>query len=225
MHDHHFWKHFHEHRHDFGGRGGPFGGQRGRRPGWFGFGGGGPGGFDFMRGRKLSSSELHLVLLALIEEKPRHGYDLIKAIDEKSGGFYVPSPGVIYPALTYLEEAEYITAQAEGSRKLYSLTDAGRAHLEKRRDEVDEILGRLEAIGQRMGRVREAFTDEDDSELPPPPRGPWSTRVELGAALADFHAAIKSSRRLSTDDVAQIVSIIRRAAAAIRAVVEGDRDR
>jgi DNA-binding PadR family transcriptional regulator len=235
MHEHHFWKHFHhdnrDDRRDFGGRGGPFGGRGGRRGGWFGFGPGGPGGFDVGRGRKLSSGELQLVLLALLHEKPRHGYDLIKAIDETSGGFYVPSPGVIYPALTYLEEAGEITAAAEGSRKLYSLTDAGREHLAKDRAVVDEILKRLEAIGERMGRVREAFDDDDrdgDFQIPPsdfpPPfpggRGPWGAHVELGQAIRDFHIAMRNAKRLSPEALVQIVGIIRRAAAAIRNVVE-----
>lgn len=237
MHEHHFWKHFQDERRealrDFAGRGrGPFGGRGPvvppmvppRRGGWFGFGGGGPGGFDVGRGRKLSSGELQLVLLALIDDKPRHGYDLIKAIDEKSGGFYVPSPGVIYPALTYLEEAGDIHAEVEGSRKLYSLTDAGREHLAKERPVVDEILKRLEAIGERMGRVREAFTDEEDSDFPPPlgGRGPWTAHVELGQAIRDFHIAMRNAKRLSPEALAQIVSIIRRAAEAIRAVAEGE---
>lgn len=238
MHEHHFWKHFHGDKRDevrdFGGRGGPFGGARGgRRGGWFGFGGGGPGGFDVGRGRKLSSGELQLVLLALLNDKPSHGYDLIKAIDTKSGGFYVPSPGVIYPALTYLEEAGEITAQTEGSRKHYSLTDAGRDHLAKERPVVDEILKRLEAIGERMGRVREAFTDEDDArelprfDLPPPPPmggrgGPWAVHMELGQAIRDFHVSMRNAKRLSPEGVVEIVAIIRRAAAAIRTVVESE---
>lgn len=240
MHEHHFWKHFqndhHNERHSFGGRGGPFGGRGGRRGGFFGFGPGGPpGGFEVGRGRKLSSGELQLVLLALLHEKPRHGYDLIKAVDEKSGGFYVPSPGVIYPALTYLEEAGEITAEVEGSRKQYSLTDAGKDHLAKERPVVDEILKRLEAIGERMGRVREAFTDEDDADpevqvppgFPPPAfgprgRGPWGAHHELGQAMRDLHIAMSNAKRLSPEMLVQIVGIIREAAAAIRNVVENE---
>lgn len=255
MHERHFWKHLHDIKHEFGGRGGPFGGgggRRGGRGGWFGFGGGGPGGFgpggfDVTRGRKLSSAELQLVLLALIDEKSRHGYDLIKALDEKSGGFYVPSPGVIYPALTYLEEAEQVVAEAQGSRKLYSLTDNGREQLTKRRAEADEILGRLAAIGERMSRVREAFTDDGESDFPPGPpgppgpfgppgppgppgrfggmpRGPWAAHADLGAAIADFHVAMKHAKRLSPEAITEIIAIIRRAAGAIRDVAEQDRE-
>ena len=137
----------------------------------------------------------------------------------------MPSPGVIYPALTYLEEAGDITAEATGSRKLYTLTDSGREHLTKERAVVDEILKRLEAVGERMGRVREAF-DEEDSEVPPPfgggGRNPWGAHVELGHAIRDLHIAMHGAKRLSPDTIVEIVSIIRRAAGAIRAVVENE---
>lgn len=111
------------HRRGGGGHGfGPFGGF-----------GGGPGGFggfgdDAMpRGRQFSADDLQLLLLALLAEQPSHGYELIKALDTRSSGFYAPSPGMVYPALTYLEELGYVTVQAEGNRKRYALADAGRA--------------------------------------------------------------------------------------------------
>ena len=146
---------------------GPFGhqGGRGRGHGFrpFGFGGG-PGDFGFRAGRKISSKDLQLLLLALVGEKPRHGYDLIKAIEELSNGFYSPSPGVIYPALTYLEEAGDAASEAEGTRKLYHLTEAGRATLLARRAEADGILDQLKEQGRRMDRVREAFSGEESGE-------------------------------------------------------------
>ena len=92
---------------------------------WGGFGG------NFRIGRMLASGDLRLVALYLIEQQPRHGYDLIKAIEEHSHGFYSPSPGIVYPALTYLEEAGYVTSAAEGNKKLYTITEEGRA-LQKR---------------------------------------------------------------------------------------------
>ncbi|KQR62108.1 PadR family transcriptional regulator [Acidovorax sp. Leaf160] len=85
---------------------------------------------------------LRLVLLRLIAGKPRHGYELIKAIEEQLGGSYSPSPGVIYPALTLLEELGYVTVTAEGGRKLHTATDAGHAHLRERQGEVDALLAR-----------------------------------------------------------------------------------
>ena len=101
-------------------RGGHFGGFGA------GFGHGtGLGGRGFFGGRKLGSGELQLVILALLEERPRHGYEIIKALEDTSKGFYAPSPGMVYPALTYLEEVGYATVEAEGSKKLYRITDAG----------------------------------------------------------------------------------------------------
>src|SRR6202789_723884 len=112
------WSHFEAMaRRRFGGFGGPGGGFGG--PGG-GFGGPGWGGFgdNFRIGRMLASGDLRLVALYFIEEQPRHGYDLIKAIEEKTAGLYSPSPGIVYPALTFLEEAGWVTSSAEGNKKL-----------------------------------------------------------------------------------------------------------
>ena len=84
-------------------------------------------------GRKLASADLQLLILELLAEKPRHGYEIIKALDERSKGFYAPSPGMVYPALTYLEEIGHATVETEGARKLYHITELGRAHLEEHR--------------------------------------------------------------------------------------------
>jgi DNA-binding PadR family transcriptional regulator len=73
----------------------------------------------------LSAADLQLILLALLEERPRHGYDFIKAIEELTGGAYTPSPGMIYPALSYLDEIGQVTAQPDGAKKQYRLTEAG----------------------------------------------------------------------------------------------------
>src|SRR5262245_60273945 len=93
--------------------------------GFFGRGGGG----DVPPSRRLSSSDLQLLVLALLAERPAHGYELIKTIEERSGGFYSPSPGVIYPALTFLEEIGQAHVAQDGTRKLYSITPQGEAHL------------------------------------------------------------------------------------------------
>jgi DNA-binding PadR family transcriptional regulator len=105
------------------------------------------------RRRMFEAGELRLVLLNLIAEQPRHGYDLIRAIEEMTGGDYAPSPGVVYPTLTMLEDMGLIEeGQADGARKLYSATDAGRAHLEERREEVDALMSRLQALGAKRAR-------------------------------------------------------------------------
>jgi DNA-binding PadR family transcriptional regulator len=145
------------------GRFGGFGG--GRHGGNF-----GDGGEDLMRARRmLAQGDLRLVALALIAEAPRHGYEIIKLLEEKTADWYSPSPGIVYPTLTYLEEAGYVTASTEGSKKLYTITDEGRSYLESNRDLVDVVLDRLSALGERVNRWRRAARGErkDRRSLPP----------------------------------------------------------
>src|SRR6516164_5768917 len=140
--------------------GGRWGGGRGWR-GHFGPGhgwGGRHGGGNMMRaGRMLAQGDLRLIALALIAEQPRHGYEIIKVLEDKTAGWYSPSPGIVYPTLTYLEEAGYVTAEVEGAKKRYAITDEGRAHLEENRDFVDAVLERLAFIGERGARMRRRF--------------------------------------------------------------------
>src|ERR1700681_3484504 len=131
-------------------------GRGGRGRHGFGFGGRhGMGAGDMFRaGRMLATGDLRLIALALIAEQPRHGYEIIKVLEDKTAGWYSPSPGIVYPTLTYLEEAGYVTAQAEGAKKLYTITDMGRAHLEENRAFVDAVLERFAAIGEKAARIR-----------------------------------------------------------------------
>ena len=116
---------------DFGD--GPAGGGRGRR---------GP-----RRGRQrmFGSGELRLVLLKLIADEPRHGYDLIRAVEELTFGEYAPSPGVVYPTLTLLQDMGLIEeAKADGPRKAFQITGDGRKHLDEKAGEVEALFERLE---------------------------------------------------------------------------------
>ena len=153
---HKFPFHHHADEHDdrraAGGRG-PFGrplwGERGERPDRHGPGHG-PGhrGGPFGRGRFFDNGVLRLVVLALIVEQPRHGYEIIKEIEDRTGGAYAPSAGVIYPTLTLLEETGQIEVMsAEGNKKLYAATDAGRATVEENRAAIDAVLARFAEAG------------------------------------------------------------------------------
>jgi DNA-binding PadR family transcriptional regulator len=123
------------------GRGGEEGGRHGRHRHGHAFFREGPGG----RGRVFDQGELRLVLLALIAEAPRHGYEIIKAIEDRLGGSYSPSPGVIYPTLTLLNELGFATvSESGGGRKLYTITDEGRAHLAENQTVVDAVFARME---------------------------------------------------------------------------------
>jgi DNA-binding PadR family transcriptional regulator len=122
------------------------------------------------RRRMFDGSELRLILLALIADEPRHGYDLIKLIEERTGGAYAPSPGVVYPTLTLLAEMGLIEERAsEGAKKLFGVTAAGEAHLEEHAEAVTLLMGRLAemavmrektdgaSIRRAMGNLREVL--------------------------------------------------------------------
>lgn len=150
---HGLWHAIGRHRHRHGG--GPFWGGRGER----GFG----DDDSLTRGRKFTGEDLQLMLLALIAEAPRHGYELIKALEARSNGFYAPSPGMVYPALTYLEELGYVTVQQEGNRKRYEIAEAGQAYLEAHRDMVDMMLAKLSFVASKMESMRRAYAADDDN--------------------------------------------------------------
>ena len=135
-----------------GARGG-FGGPGGWGNEWSQWGGGrGRGGPR--RGGMFRPGELRLVLLKLIADQPRHGYDLIQSIEEMTGGAYAPSPGVVYPTLTMLQDMGLIEERAtEGTRKAFAVTGEGTVHLEERREEVDALIARLTEHGDRERRA------------------------------------------------------------------------
>lgn len=139
-----FGRHHHHHRHCA-----PRGASWGR----------GPFRFDWSEGdggrsrRKIDSGELRLVLLKLIADTPRHGYDLIRAIEEMTGGRYAPSPGIVYPTLALLDEMGQIAEQAsDDTRKRYAITPEGAMHLEENREKLEALLARLTAMGEEARR-------------------------------------------------------------------------
>ena len=193
--------------------GGRWGGGRGWR-GHFGpghGGGGRHGGGNMMRaGRMLAQGDLRLIALALIAEQPRHGYEIIKVLEDKTAGWYSPSPGIVYPTLTYLEEAGYLTAEVEGAKKRYAITEEGRAHLEENRDFVDAVLERLGAMGERVTRMRRRAQSEEDER-----RGP-SVSPMVRAAIENLREV--AAKRLDDDAEAEakVVEVLARAAAELK---------
>jgi DNA-binding PadR family transcriptional regulator len=177
--------------------------------------GDGMGSRAFGMGRKLASVDLQLLILALLADKPRHGYEIIKALDERSKGFYVPSPGMVYPALTYLEEIGHAVIEADGTRKLYHITDAGREYLDQNRAKADSLFAQFERVGDRMDRVRRAMKvgGTDDGSVSDQQEGRGSkelirARHELKLALADkWDSPLEEQQR--------IVEILKRASAEI----------
>ena len=171
----------------FGGGHGPFG---------RGFGGGGG------RERMFDQGEFQLVLLHLLAEKPSYGYELIKTLEERLAGGYTPSPGVVYPTLTLLEEGGFTSAStAEGGRKVYTITPAGLEHLQANQKRVGEILERLKETGEEFERgrspeFRRAFKDLQ--------------RAILGVAMRG-----RSARGLTPEQVRKITEAIEAATRAI----------
>jgi DNA-binding PadR family transcriptional regulator len=127
----------------------------------------------------FEAGELRLVLLKLIADEPRHGYDLIRAIEDLTGGEYAPSPGVVYPTLTLLQDMGLIEeAKEKGPRKPFQATDDGRQHLEEKADEVEALFERLEEFAPR----------ERDSAGPP-----------IGRAIKNLMTAL--SHRVGRDGI------------------------
>jgi DNA-binding PadR family transcriptional regulator len=169
------------------------------------------GGGDMIRaGRMLASGDLRLIALALIAEQPRHGYEIIKVLEDKTAGWYSPSPGIVYPTLTFLEEAGYVTAQAEGAKKLYTITDEGRAHLDDNRGFVDAVLERLAVWGERIGRMRRRFgADEERDDRNGLPR-------LVRAALDNLRAVAAERLAADAEAEAKVVDVLARAAQELR---------
>lgn len=105
------------------------------------------------RSRMFEQGDLRFVVLKLLAEKPAHGYEIIKAVENRFGGTYAPSPGIVYPTLTLLEEEGLIAiVETIGARKLYGLTEAGRHELERSRRDVERVFERMQEYKQRYGR-------------------------------------------------------------------------
>jgi DNA-binding PadR family transcriptional regulator len=214
---------------------GRHGGRGGHRHGGF-FGRHGRGGGDgFRMGRKLGAGDLQLLLLHLLDEAPRHGYELIKDLEQRTSFYYSPSPGVIYPALTYLEEIGFASVEAEANKKLYRITETGAAFLKENRNSAEAMLSELIEIGRRFARAQQAMSAEDgnpdeqeENELGTWPlgerrfgrmrRGHERSR-EVGGFLEarhDLKHALAEKLGASPEDDKRIADILRRAAAEIR---------
>ena len=128
----HHGPHAHEHHHHrgpHGGHGGPGGGQGGRGP------------------RMFDAGAMRYVVLQLIAEKPRHGYEIIKALESRVGGGYAPSPGAIYPLMAMLYDMGHVSISTEGNKKLHAITPEGQAFLDENRQMVDALMAKLSEPG------------------------------------------------------------------------------
>lgn len=158
--------------------------------------------FGFGRGhgrpeRLLGQGDLRWLVLDLIAAQPRHGYEIIKAIEDEMNGNYTPSPGVIYPTLTYLEETGMVASETQGTKKLYSLTEEGRISLQENAPAVEAVRARISEARARFGG-------------PPAP--------ELMRAMGNLRAALQvrlSKGEMTPESLATITAAIDRAASEI----------
>src|SRR6478609_2589091 len=179
---------------NFGFDAGAFWGGRGRSRG-------GP----FGGGRMFDQGHLKFVILRLLDEKPRHGYEIIKEIEDRFGGMYSPSPGTVYPTLTMLEDLGYARAMPEeGGRKIYEITDEGRKHLEEHSATVDDIF-------ERIAKFVEGFFDAPMADL---------KRAMASLGRATFYVASRSPN--DRERISRISEILKKAASDIERLTQDD---
>lgn len=169
-------------------------------PGAFWGGRGKSRGGPFGGGRMFDQGHLKFLILQLLAEKPRHGYEIIKEIEERFGGTYSPSPGTVYPTLTLLEDLGYARATPEESgKKIYEITDEGRAHLAENQPVIDDIFAKIAEFAQSI----------------------------FGEPMMDVHRGMKNVGRAvygsrssprSQEQIKKITDILERAAREIEAV-------
>jgi DNA-binding PadR family transcriptional regulator len=171
----------------------------------------------------LASGDLQLIILALLSEKPRHGYEIIKQIEEHSSGTYSPSPGMVYPALTYLEEGGFATSEADGAKKLYRITEAGTKHLNENRAEVEETLAQLARFGRKLAQFQKQFAEEEEESeaFEGDPRhgirADWrQAKREFRELRNDLKAALYEKLDGSPEERKRVFEILRRAIDEIR---------
>ena len=171
---------------------GPGGGPRGR-------------GWKARAGRVFEQGDLKYVILRLLAEKPRHGYEIIKELEDRFGGAYAPSPGTVYPTLTMLEDLGYARAMPEeGGRKIYEITDEGRKHLEEHSATVDDIF-------ERIAKFVEGFFDAPMADL---------KRAFGNLGRATFYVASRAPN--DRERIARISEILMRAASEIERLTQED---
>lgn len=171
-----------------------FGGGPRRWGGWEGPRGG--------RGRPFGRGDLKYVILELIAEQPRHGYDVIRALGDRFHGFYTPSAGAVYPILQLLEDQGYVTSQEVDGKRIYTITDEGRRFLEERGDALDDLRSRVGAWWDSPIRAEAADVMRE--------------MAELGRLL------VTRGRLAAAEDpgkLAQIKAVLARARAEVEAIV------
>jgi DNA-binding PadR family transcriptional regulator len=159
-------------------------------------------GFDHGRGRVFGKGDLKYVILDLLQDRPAHGYDLIRALEERFRGFYSPSPGSVYPTLQMLEDLDYVSATQRDGKKVYTITDEGRKFLEENRQSVEDV----------WGRAGEGWDPELAAEM----REMWR---EVGGLGRLFGGEMRAGR-VDRDKLSRVREVIARATREIEDILE-----
>jgi DNA-binding PadR family transcriptional regulator len=183
-----------------------------------GFAGGGTG---VRIGKMLVSGDLQLIILLLFAEKPRHGCEIMKAIEEHSSGVYTPSPGMINPALTYLEEMGYATATVKGTKKRFTITSDGAAHLSENQAAFTEVWYQLALYGHKVAHFQRQFAQDEDvadqfGSGPSAKHDGKPMKSEFRELRDELRAAIDEKIDASAQEKRRVLDILRRAAEEIR---------
>ena len=133
--------------------------------------------------------------------------ELIKALETRTGGFYKPSPGVVYPALTFLEDVGYATVDLEGNKKRYQLSEAGRAYLDQHRARLEQMVARLQHVARKMDFMRRAMSGQPQRDVE---EGGWA--AELVQARGRLKQALMMRSGATADEQRRIAAILERAA-------------
>jgi DNA-binding PadR family transcriptional regulator len=171
----------------------------------------------------VADGDLRLVVLSLLETAPRHGYEIIKAIEDLTSGSYSPSPGVVYPTLAAIEEAGHATVLPQGQKRIHAISESGLRHLAGQRAAADAILEHLDTIGRRIARTREwlgrgeagARDERPDRDIP-------GVVPELNEARRALKTAIAAKVGASSIAQHHTAAILLRAVAEIEALGIGD---
>ncbi|MCL5999106.1 MAG: PadR family transcriptional regulator [Chloroflexi bacterium] len=186
-----------------------FHGEAGRgRHGWAGFERGhherGPRGREHFGGR-ARRGEVRYVLMDALRSGPKHGYEIVKTLGERSGGRYVPSPGTVYPTMQYLQDAGFVSVDQDGDRRVFQLTDAGKVELEAHATEVEAFWGHFEARGvAQASRHEMSFLEEELESLNRTIWGGLDEAIERGDQ--EMIRRVRQAVERCRDDIRGIIS-------------------
>jgi DNA-binding PadR family transcriptional regulator len=166
------------------------------------------------KGMLLNSGELQLVTLHLLSQHPSHGYQIIKSVGELTSGVYAPSPGMVYPALTRIEKLSYAVSVMEGGKKLFRITKGGVSFLNANREQLNEVLSRIDFLGRKMAFMQKHLAQDQMADER------WGITSKENAEFHDlrheFKAALFEKLNALPEEKTRIMKIMRDAIDKIR---------